>query len=68
MEEVDIQHRTWDAEQKSHNCSHQSGYRVFEMTPLWLVPMPQRITEEEGAFWHGLDLETWEELELGPLP
>ena len=31
--------------------------------------MPWRMAEEEeGAFWHGLDLETQEELERGPLP
>ena len=38
------------------------------MPPLQLVLMLQKITEEEGAFWHGLDLETQEELELGALP
>ena len=32
--------------------------------------MPQQIMEEEeeGAFWHGLDIETREELELGIPP
>ena len=36
---------------------------------LQLIPMLQRkITEEEVAFWHGLDLEIGEELELGIPP
>ena len=30
--------------------------------------MPQRMMTEEEAFWHGLDLETGEELELRVLP
>ena len=73
IEEVGIQRHTGDAEHKSHNCLHQIGYRVLEMPPLQLVPMLQKMTkeeeeEEEEAFWCGLDIETGEELELGPLP
>ena len=31
--------------------------------------MPQRMSgEEEAVFWHGMDLEIGEELELGILP
>ena len=55
----------WDAEQKSQDCSHNSGYRIFVLPPVWLMPMLQRMTgEEEEAFWGGLDLEMGEELEL----
>ena len=37
--------------------------------PLWLLLMLQKMMEEEGAFWHGLDVDTLEELELGiPTP
>ena len=39
------------------------------MPLLWLLSMPQKMTgEEEGAFWHGLDMELREELELGATP
>ena len=69
IEEVDIRHHAQDAECKSCSHFHQSSYRVLEMTPLWLVLMPQKMTkEEEEAFWHGLDEKTEEELELGPPP
>ena len=68
-EEVDIWCCTWDAEHKSRNCFCQSGYRVLEMPPLWLVLMPQKMMkEEEEAFWYGLDVEMREELELGLPP
>ena len=60
LKKVDIWHYTRGTEQKSHNHSCQNSYRVFVMPPLWLVPMPWKMTEEEGAFWHGLDLEMWE--------
>ena len=36
---------------------------------LWLTLMLQKITtNEEAVFWHGLDLEMREELELGVAP
>ena len=36
---------------------------------LWLIPMPQRMTtKEEVVFWHVLDLEIGEDLELGVPP
>ena len=39
------------------------------LPPLRLLPMPQRmLSEEEEAFWCGLDLEIGEELDLGVLP
>ena len=69
LEEVDIRCQAWDTERKSHNHFRQSGYRVLEMPPLWLLPMLQRMSmAEEEAFWHGRDVEMGEELELGPPP
>ena len=69
MEELDICGCAWDAKQKSCNHSHQSVYRVFVMPPLQLVLMLRKmVEEEEGAFWHRLDLEMQEELDLGPPP
>ena len=39
------------------------------MPPQWLVPMLQKMMkEEEEAFWHRLDVETGQELDLSPLP
>ena len=39
------------------------------LPPLWLIPMPRRMsTKEEAGFWHGLELEIGEELELGVPP
>ena len=39
------------------------------LPPLWLLPIPQRMTaKEEETFWCGLDLKTREELEQGVLP
>ena len=39
------------------------------LPPLQLMPMPQKMSSEEGVtFWHGLDLEIGEELELGVPP
>ena len=36
---------------------------------LWLILLLQRMsTKEEAVFWHGLDLEMGEELELGVPP
>ena len=39
------------------------------MPPLWLLPMPWRMSQlKEEDFWQGRDLTMGEELELGPPP
>ena len=39
------------------------------MPPLWLLPLPQRMSvAQEENFWQGRDMAMGEELELGPPP
>ena len=47
LEKVNIWHHAQDAKQKPQNHSHKSGYRVFVLPLLQLIPILQKVTSKE---------------------